>query len=244
MHWRPYGTAKVLPWEMNSLVVLLLLFRFLVDPTEAQRTRMIHEQIEARGVRHAAVLEAMRVVPRHAFVPEHLQNQAYADNALPIGSGQTISQPYIVAVMSEMIEPDPKARILEIGTGSGYQAAILARLFKDVYTIELLPELAARAGAVFDNLKIKNIHPRVGDGYLGWPEKAPFERILLTAAPPEIPQALIDQLASPGRMVGPVGVDPENQYLLTIEKDKHGHVTRAASQAVRFVPMVPGRRGR
>ncbi len=202
---------------------------------------MVAEQIERRGIRNPAVLEAMRVAPRHVFVPEALQDEAYADKALPIGCGQTISQPYIVALMSELLGPDPEATVLEIGTGSGYQTAVLARLFKEVYTVERLPELAARAEAAFDNLRLRNIHTRVGDGYRGWPQKAPFERIILTAAPPEIPQALVDQLAPGGRLVGPAGADPDAQRLVIIDRNLAGDVNRIESYPVRFVPMVPTR---
>lgn len=225
---------------MNSL--LLCLF-FLAPPEgfEAQRQRMVEEHIASRGVRDQAVLRAMREIPRHLFVPEHLRGEAYDDHPLPIGGGQTISQPYIVALMSEMLGPGPNLRVLEIGTGSGYQAAILAKLFKEVYTIEILPALAESARAVFRQLKLENIHTRVGDGYQGWPEHAPYHRILLTAAPPEIPAVLIDQLAPGGRLVGPVGGDPNAQYLVVVEKDKAGKTRRRVSYPVRFVPMVPAR---
>lgn len=202
---------------------------------------MVDEHIASRGIRDQAVLRAMREIPRHLFVPERLRGEAYDDHPLPIGGGQTISQPYIVALMSEMLGPGPNLRVLEIGTGSGYQAAILAKLFKEVYTIEILPVLAESALAVFRQLKIENIHTRVGDGYQGWPEHAPYHRILLTAAPPEIPAALIDQLAPEGRMVGPVGDDPNAQYLVVVEKDKAGKTRRRVSYPVRFVPMVPAR---
>lgn len=225
---------------MNSLLLWLLL---LAPPEgfEAQRQRMVDEHIASRGIRDRAVLGAMRETPRHLFVPEHLRSEAYDDHPLPIGRGQTISQPYIVALMSEMLGPGPNLRVLEIGTGSGYQAAILSKLFKEVYTIEILPALAEQAQAVFRQLKLQNIHTRVGDGYQGWPEQAPYDRVLLTAAPPEIPSALIDQLAPGGRLVGPVGADPLAQYLVVVEKDKAGKTRRRVSYPVRFVPMVPAR---
>lgn len=206
-----------------------------------QRRRMVDEHIAARGVKHPAVLKAMRDIPRHVFVPEQYQSEAYADQPLPIGSGQTISQPYIVALMSEMLRPSPDATVLEVGTGSGYQAAILCKLFKKVYSIELLPELSGRAQAAIAKVGLKNIEFRVGDGYKGWPEHAPFDRIILTAAPPEIPQALVDQLAPGGILLGPVGDDPNYQRLTIVEKSKNGEVTQSASYPVRFVPMVRGR---
>jgi protein-L-isoaspartate(D-aspartate) O-methyltransferase len=227
---------------MNSLVSLVLIFSFAQPEFEARRQRMVEEHIASRGVKDKAVLKAMREIPRHLFVPEALRAEAYADHPLPIGLGQTISQPYIVAVMTEMLEPKPELTVLEIGTGSGYQAAILAKLFRDVYTIELLPELAETARGVFRQLNLTNIHTKVGDGYLGWPEHAPYDRILLTAAPPEVPAALIDQLAKGGRLVGPVGGDPNFQYLVIVDKDKAGRIHRRTSHPVRFVPMVPGRR--
>jgi len=225
---------------MNSLLLWLL---FLSPPQghEAQRQRMVDEHIASRGIRDKAVLRAMRDTPRHLFVPERLRSEAYDDHPLPIGGGQTISQPYIVALMSEMLGPNPNLRVLEIGTGSGYQAAILAKLFKEVYSVEILPALAESAQAVFRQLNLQNIHTLVGDGYKGWPEHAPYHRILLTAAPPEIPTALIDQLAPEGRLVGPVGADPNAQYLVVVEKDKSGKTRRRVSYPVRFVPMVPGR---
>ena len=202
---------------------------------------MIDEDIAARGVKHSAVLKAMRDTPREIFVPEQYRADAYADQPLPIGGGQTISQPYIVAVMSEMLRPDPKATVLEIGTGSGYQAAILCKLFKHVYSIELLPELSAGAQAAIGKLGLHNIDYLVGDGYKGWPGHAPYDRILLTAAPPGVPQALIDQLAPGGLLVGPIGEEPNSQRLMIIEKSMDGKVTRKTSHPVRFVPMVRGR---
>lgn len=202
---------------------------------------MVDEHIAARGVKHPAVLKAMRDIPRHVFVPEQYQSDAYADQPLPIGSGQTISQPYIVALMSEMLRPAPDATVLEVGTGSGYQAAILCKLFKKVYSIELLPELSGRAQAAIAKVGLKNVDFRVGDGYKGWPERAPFDRIILTAAPPEIPQALVDQLAPGGILLGPVGDDPNYQRLMVVEKSKNGEVTQSVSYPVRFVPMVRGR---
>jgi len=211
------------------------------DRWEIERERMVRQQIEDRGVKNPAVLKAMRAVPRHLFVPESMRSQAYADGPLPIGYGQTISQPYIVASMTELLDPAPTHRVLEIGTGSGYQAAILSALVKEVYTIEIVPELGATASALLRKLGFNNVYVKIGDGYQGWPEKAPFDRIILTAAPPEIPSTLIDQLALGGKMVAPVGQGVWDQELYVIEKDKHGKVSRRAVYGVRFVPMVKGK---
>jgi len=202
---------------------------------------MVQEQIEKRGIRNAEVLRVMRETPRHLFVPERHRGDAYRDGPLPIGSGQTISQPYIVAVMTELLEPSPNIRVLEIGTGSGYQAAVLAALCKEVYTIEIVPELARAAAKIFSDLKLSNIIAREGDGYRGWPEKAPFDRIILTAAPPQVPQALLDQLPPGGKLVAPVGASALDQELIVIEKGKDGKLRRRSVLPVRFVPMVPGK---
>jgi protein-L-isoaspartate(D-aspartate) O-methyltransferase len=185
------------------------------------------------------VLDAMRETPRHLFIPERVRHLAYEDQPVPIGGGQTISQPYIVAYMTELLDPDPSAIVLEIGTGSGYQAAILARLVKHVYTIEIVPELARWARQTLAGYK--NISVRQGDGYKGWPEQAPFDRIILTAAPPEVPQALIDQLKPGGRLVAPEGRSAFDQELVLIEKGQDGAVKRRPVLPVRFVPMVPGK---
>jgi protein-L-isoaspartate(D-aspartate) O-methyltransferase len=208
------------------------------DEYAAERSRMVREQIESRGVRHLDVLQAMRTTPRHLFVPEEMRGQAYADGPLPIGYGQTISQPYIVASMTELLAPSRQMRVLEIGTGSGYQAAVLAQVFKEVYTIEIVPELGASATALLKKFGYTNLTVRVGDGYLGWPEKAPFDRIVLTAAPPEIPQTLIDQLEKGGRMVAPVGSSVWEQELVVLDKLPNGKVTSRTVYPVRFVPMV------
>jgi protein-L-isoaspartate(D-aspartate) O-methyltransferase len=199
---------------------------------------MVEEQIRRRGVTDARVLEAMRAVPRHRFVPEALQHLAYADRPLPIGQGQTISQPFIVAYMTEALEVTPAHRVLEIGTGSGYQAAVLSRLVRDVYTIEIVPDLARRATATLKALGYANVRVREGDGYAGWPEQAPFARIMVTAAPEKVPQPLIDQLATGGRMVIPVG--DREQWLTVIEKTPRGVVERRTIP-VAFVPFTRGR---
>lgn len=225
-----------------AVVIMTSYLRFQsADRYAVERERMVREQIENRGVTNHDVLRAMRTVPRHLFVPAELRNQAYSDGPLPIGYDQTISQPFIVASMSGLLEPAKKLRVLEIGTGSGYQAAVLSVLFKEVYTIEIVPGLGASATALLSKSGYSNVTVRIGDGYRGWPEKAPFDRILLTAAPPEIPQTLLDQLAPGGRMVAPVGATSSDQELLVIEKDASGRVSRRAVYGVRFVPMVKGK---
>ena len=211
------------------------------DPFSGQRERMVREQIEARGIRNADVLRVMRATPRHLFVPENVREYAYSDRPLPIGLGQTISQPYIVALMTELLAPGKTDRVLEIGTGSGYQAAILAGITKHVYTIEIVPELANSARERLAATGSKNATVRLGDGYKGWPDEAPFERIILTAAPPEIPQKLIDQLARGGRLVAPVGESPATQDLVVLEKTTSGEIRRQAVAPVMFVPMVLGK---
>jgi protein-L-isoaspartate(D-aspartate) O-methyltransferase len=208
-------------------------------PPDQARLAMVRDQIEARGVKHPAVLKALRDTPRHQFVPPEMQPWAYADRPLPIGYGQTISQPYIVGYMSELLEPDPKKTVLEIGTGSGYQAAILARLFERVYTIEIVPELARQAAVLLKGMGFDNVEVRHGDGYRGWPEKAPFDRIIVTAAPPELPQTLVDQLKPGGILVAPVG--RADQDLIVLRKKADGRIEKKAVLPVIFVPMVPGK---
>jgi protein-L-isoaspartate(D-aspartate) O-methyltransferase len=202
---------------------------------EALRALMVSQQIRERGIENGAVLEAMRQVPRHRFVPPALASQAYDDTPLPIGHDQTISQPYIVAYMSDILRVSRDHTVLEIGTGSGYQAAILGELAREVYTIEIVGALAERAGAVLEELGYENVHVRYGDGYLGWPEHAPFDRILLTAAPSEVPQPLIDQLAEGGRLVAPVGGWAQEIVILTKE---NGRITEERTIPVRFVPLT------
>jgi len=208
------------------------------DPYEKLRERMVSEQIEARGVRNRQVLGVMRTLPRHLFVPPELASQAYRDHPLPIGRGQTISQPYIVALMSELLEVERTHKVLEIGTGSGYQAAVLAEMAGTVYSMEIVAPLGEQAAKLLKSLGHQNVEVKIGNGYAGWPEKAPFDRIILTAAPPEIPQALIDQLKPGGRMVAPVGDGPFGQDLVVLEKSAAGKVTRKKVLAVSFVPMV------
>lgn len=201
------------------------------------RNRMVEEQLLAAGrdIRDPRVLEAMRTVPRHEFVPEDVRMRAYDDGPLPIGYGQTISQPFIVAYMTWQIAPQPGLKILEIGTGSGYQAAILAHLGAQVYTIEIVPELAERARTDLDRLGYKNIMVKAGDGYRGWAEHAPFDRIIVTCAPTHVPQPLIEQLKEGGRMIIPVGEAYEELHVL---EKRQGKVEEQAVMAVRFVPMT------
>ena len=209
------------------------------DHEEARR-RMVREQIEARGVRDPAVLGAMRTVPRHEFVlPEH-RSLAYTDRPLPIGLGQTISQPYIVALMTELLEPEPGDRVLEVGTGSGYQAAVAARLVGHVYSIELLPELARSAAERLERLGVSNVEVRAGDGYLGWPEHAPFDGILVTAGADHVPPPLLEQLAPGARMVIPVEGAGGDQVLQVLEKREDGSVDVREVAPVRFVPLLRG----
>ena len=225
---------------MKRLILLAVCCGLLAatDRYQAERERMVRDQIEARGISRPDVLRAIRSTPRHLFVPELLRPQAYQDRALPIGSGQTISQPYVVALMTELLEPSKRQKVLEIGTGSGYQAAVLAALVGHVFTIEIVPELAQSAAAVLERLGIRNVTVRYGDGYQGWTEKAPFDRIVLTAAPPEIPQSLVDQLRPGGRMVAPVGDSLFVQSLVVVNKLADGSVRKRSVIPVAFVPMV------
>jgi protein-L-isoaspartate(D-aspartate) O-methyltransferase len=209
------------------------------DRNPAQYTRervsMVTEQLQQRGISDARVLDVMRTVPRHLFVPESVRPLAYADRPLPIGRGQTISQPFIVAYMTDALGVARTHRVLEIGTGSGYQAAVLAHLAREVYSVEIVPELARRASALLDSLGYSNVYIREGDGYAGWPEHAPFDRIIVTAAPEQVPQTLVDQLANEGRLVIPLGTS--EQWLTLIEKTTNG-VTQRRTIPVRFVPLT------
>lgn len=207
------------------------------------REEMVRIQIRSglygrTAIRDTAVLDAMRTVPRHLFVPEYLRSRAYTDSPLPIGNGQTISQPYIVAHMTMSIKLGPKHKVLEIGTGSGYQAAVLAEIVQEVYTIEIVPELGKRAAKILEDLKYKNIHTRIGDGYIGWEEAAPFDAIIVTAAPDHIPQPLIEQLKPGGFMVIPVGPRGRVQELQLIEKLDDGTTSNRTLEAVLFVPFT------
>lgn len=199
---------------------------------------MLKEQIESRGVKDSRVLAAMASVRRELFVPMEQRPFAYEDRPLPIGYGQTISQPYIVALMTELLAPAKKDRVLEVGTGSGYQAAILGRLAGSVYSLEIVPELARTAALVLRNKGFRNVRVREGDGYKGWAEFAPYDKILLTAAPPEIPAELLAQLRPGGRLVAPVGVNAQD--LVVVDKSLDGKTTTRTVIPVRFVPMVRG----
>jgi protein-L-isoaspartate(D-aspartate) O-methyltransferase len=207
------------------------------DDYTAQRAEMVAQQIADRGVRDQRVLNALRKVPRHEFVPDSEKRHAYRDTPLSIGEGQTISQPYIVALMTELALPDATDRVLEIGTGSGYQAAVLSEIVQHVYTIEIEPDLARRAAEVLQQLGYTNVTVRAGDGYMGWEEHAPFDIIVVTAAPEHIPQPLIDQLKPGGRMIAPVGPVFSTQALLVFEKDASGKVSTRNVTPVRFVPL-------
>ncbi|MFC3197279.1 protein-L-isoaspartate(D-aspartate) O-methyltransferase [Parapedobacter deserti] len=223
----------------------LIIFWFVVlvaEPGTAQdderrRRAMVSKQIVSRGVDHRATLEAMRKVERHLFVPSEYQQNAYDDSSLPIGHGQTISQPYIVAYMTQLLDPKPEHRVLEIGTGSGYQAAVLAEIVKEVYTIEIVERLGNQAKQVMDRLGYDNVTVSIGDGYKGLPDKAPFDAILLTAAPEEIPPPLIEQLKEGGKLVAPVGPQNAVQTLVVLEK-KQGKISRRELSPVRFVPFT------
>jgi protein-L-isoaspartate(D-aspartate) O-methyltransferase len=206
------------------------------DGFTEERRRMVEEQIHRRGVDDPAVLAALNRVPRHLFVPEESRAVAYADTPLPIGHRQTISQPYIVALMSSLLELKPGDKVLEIGTGSGYQAAVLAELGAEVYTIEIVAPLAEQAQRTFRDLGYGAIHARAGDGYQGWPEQAPFDAIIVTAAPPQIPQPLLDQVKPGGRIVLPVG--EAWQDLLVLTKRSDGSFDKRTVLPVRFVPMT------
>jgi protein-L-isoaspartate(D-aspartate) O-methyltransferase len=198
---------------------------------------MVEEQIRARGITNKTVLEAMRRVPRHEFVPTSYQRQAYEDYPLPIGHGQTISQPYIVAFMTELLDLKPGEKVLEIGTGSGYQAAVLAEITTNVFTIEIVEELGRRAEADLTRLGYKHVKVKTGDGYQGWPEHAPFDAIIVTCSPDHVPKPLIEQLKDGGRMVIPVGDVRTGQDLYLLEKQGND-LRRRAVLPVRFVPMT------
>ena len=208
------------------------------DRYRSQRLAMARNQLEARGVKDSQVLKAMRTVPREKFVPEQYLSEAYADNPLPIGYGQTISQPYVVGFMTQLLDVDKDQRVLEIGTGSGYQSAILSMLAGEVYSIEIVPELADSAEETLSSLGYDNVMIRAGDGYQGWPEEAPFDRIILTAAPPELPQELVDELKPGGILVAPVGTGIQN--LMLVRKSKDGKTSTRSMLPVQFVPMVKG----
>lgn len=211
------------------------------DELSLQRERMIRDHIVARGVRDERVLEALRKVPRHRFVKEHLRSQAYGDHALPIGAAQTISQPYIVARMTELLDVRPGHSVLEIGTGSGYQTAILAQLAKRVYSLERVPDLAQQAIPRMRQLGLENVKIQVFDGTVGWSEWAPYDRILVTAGAPKVPEPLLDQLAPGGILLIPEGT-MQSQRLVTYKKSARGEIRRREGEDVAFVPLL-GRNG-
>lgn len=202
-----------------------------------KRMKMLELDLEPRGIDDAATLASMGLVPRHRFVPEDLQNYAYADGPLAIGQGQTISQPYIVALMTQSAELKPDSNVLEIGTGSGYAAAVLSRIVREVYTVERIPELAKSAEVRYRELGYGNIHVKIDDGTLGWPEHAPYDAIIVTAGAPSLPESLIEQLKPGGRMVIPVG-DSLSQELIRVRKNEDGEVFREFLGHVRFVPLI------
>jgi protein-L-isoaspartate(D-aspartate) O-methyltransferase len=210
------------------------------DRFTAERRRMVQEQLSSPGynITNARVLAALGKVPRHRFVPAELRHQAYADGPLPIGHGQTISQPYIVAFMTGQLDPQPMDRVLEIGTGSGYQAAVLAQLVAEVYTIEIVEALAQRAEVDLKRLGYTNIHVRAGDGCQGWPEAAPFDAIIVTCAPEKVPPPLVEQLKDGGRMIIPVG--PMGDQELVLLRKRGEQLEQRAVRSVRFVPMTGG----
>jgi protein-L-isoaspartate(D-aspartate) O-methyltransferase len=229
-------------WRTLPLAVLLLAaecgpaMKSETDTEHASREAMVRNQILARGVKEPRLLAALRRIPRHLFLEEAYRAAAYADHPAPIGEGQTITQPYVAALMTELLELTPESRTLEVGTGSGYESALLASLSREVYSIEILPVLSQEAQARLSSLGFSNIHFRVGDGYGGWPEKAPFDAILVAAAPRVVPQPLLDQLAPGGRMVIPVGLS--YQELKVYSKNRDGILAERSVLPVRFVPMT------
>ena len=223
-------------------VAKLIVLAFWLLPVQQQkdfvqrREEMVKLQIETRGIKDQATLAALRKVPRHLFVPKSIMDDAYDDRPLPIGYGQTISQPYIVAYMTEIVKPKPDHRVLEIGTGSGYQAAVLSEIVKEVYTIEIIDTLGSQARNRLSKLNYKNITVKTGDGYYGWKEKSPFDAIVVTAAAEHIPPPLIEQLKEGGRMIIPVGSPFMVQQLMVVEK-KAGKIRTTSMMPVRFVPF-------
>lgn len=226
---------------MSSFIILIILLfthsSVLQDKFQKERESMVKTQIENRGIKDKSVLNAMRKVLRHEMVPSNVVNRAYTDGPLPIGFGQTISQPYIVAYMTEAISPKPEHKVLEIGTGSGYQAAVLAEIVKEVYTIEIVNELYKSADKKLKELGYKNIFCKAADGYYGWEEHAPFDAIVVTAAAEHIPPPLVEQLKDGGKMIIPVGAPFLNQNLILVEK-KGKEITTRSLLPVRFVPFT------
>jgi protein-L-isoaspartate(D-aspartate) O-methyltransferase len=230
---------KLSPWLVVAALAATGCHHKAVSTSEfaAERQKMVQEQLKSRGIHDDRVLAALAKVPREAFVPENMRAQSYADSPLPIGHDQTISQPFIVAYMTEQLRLQPTDRVLEIGTGSGYQAAVLAELAKDVYTIEIVEPLAKDASARLAQLGYNNAHAKIGDGFQGWPEVAPFDAIIVTCAPDKVPQPLTQQLKEGGRMIIPVGTGMMDQQLYLLEK-KDGELAQRAILPVRFVLMA------
>jgi protein-L-isoaspartate(D-aspartate) O-methyltransferase len=207
------------------------------DPFEAERKEMVNLQLKTRSIHSSAVLNAMQEVSRHFFVPEDMRRYSYSDGPLSIGQGQTISQPYIVALMIQAADLAPTSTVLEIGTGSGYAAAVLSRTVKEVYTIERLPDLAQQAEKILKKLHYTNVHVKTGDGTLGWPEKGPYDAIIVTAGAPVVPESFINQLKTDGKVLIPVG-DETSQQLLRLRKLPSGKYTQEIVEYVRFVPLI------
>lgn len=228
-------------WNLAVMAMIFLAYFEATGQTAAeyktQRYYMVSNQLAGRGISDSMVLEAFRNVLRHEFVPQEYRRYAYADQPLPIGEGQTISQPYIVAYMTEILNIQPGDKVLEIGTGSGYQAAILAEVKAEVFTIEVIEPLANRAKEILNSLGYKNIHLKTGDGYQGWEENAPYDAILVTCSPSRIPEPLKQQLAEGGRMIIPVGRQHDIQFLYLLEK-RNGKIRQKNVLPVRFVPMI------
>jgi protein-L-isoaspartate(D-aspartate) O-methyltransferase len=225
---------------MKSLILISFLLLFFSpnhwNQFARSRELMVKQQIKDRGIKHKATLKAMATVPRHLFVPADQVKYAYDDRPLPIGYGQTISQPYIVGYMTEIVRPNANSRVLEIGTGSGYQAAVLAQIVKEVYTVEIVEPLSVQSAALLSKLNYKNVQTRKGDGYFGWKEKAPYDAIVVTAAAEHIPPPLVAQLTEGGRMIIPVGSPYNLQQLMLIEKSG-GKIRTTSMMPVRFVPF-------
>ncbi|WP_430815574.1 protein-L-isoaspartate(D-aspartate) O-methyltransferase [Carboxylicivirga sp. RSCT41] len=221
---------------MIALILLNILYSYNIQNYTSMRANMVENQIINRGITHQATIDAMHKVPRHMYVPDEFQSFAYDDRPLPIGNSQTISQPYIVAYMTEKLNLKSSDKVLEIGTGSGYQAAILAEIVKEVYTIEIIKPLGLRAASTLKDQGYTNVHCRIGDGYHGWKEQAPFDAIIITAAPPEVPEALFDQLTDKGQLIAPVEENGQ-QFLILYTKSKN-KIKSKRLLAVRFVPFT------
>ncbi|CAN5268610.1 protein-L-isoaspartate(D-aspartate) O-methyltransferase [soil metagenome] len=236
---RPYinPSSRSIGTLAATVISLLLLFAFEQDPFKKQREEMVERQIMQRGVKDPAVVKSMKNVKRHLFVPENNISNAYDDRPLPIGYGQTISQPYIVAYMTDIIDPKTDNKILEIGTGSGYQAAVLAEIVREVYTVEIIPELGNAAAARLKRLGYNNVNVKVSDGYHGWKEHAPYDAIVVTAAAEFVPPPLIEQLKDGGKIIIPIGSPFMNQTLMLINK-KGKKITTKSLMPVVFVPFT------